>query len=292
MSSSPYDDTENSYSDDDSYQPPPPSGAPPAPPPEVNDDDGTASVTSSSVDTPGIAKRSMLGKSGKKISFKNAGKMVAMLKEEEHNNDMRREQKASKSMWTAIEGSLKMYTKGGYFGKSKFVSKWVRLRASGARVSIEYYKTDNRPKEGELPKNIVKLDPPGLRMNDLDEKVLKAAGKNSHLCFQCTVASKDTVLAFLTDNYMTHEEWTKKIEFCVEEMLESLRSGALPAGGPNTEVLPPRDDYDDDDASSVVTDTYTNSTATETNTMSDTYTQASSSKKCDDKPKYREYVGI
>ena len=52
----------------------------------------------------------------------------------------------------------------------------------------------------------------------------------------------------------------------------------LPAGGPNTEDLPPRDDYDDDDASSVVTDTYTNSTATETNTMSDTYTQPSSSK--------------
>ena len=38
-------------------------------------------------------------------------------------------------------------------------------------------KTDKRPKEGELPKNIVKLDPPGLRMNDLDEKVLKAAGR-------------------------------------------------------------------------------------------------------------------
>ena len=180
---------------------------------------------------------------------------------------------------TPIEEVKNVYQRW-LFCKSKFVSKWVRLKASGARVSIEYYKTDKRPKEGELPKNIVKLDPPGLRINDLDEKVLKAAGKNSHLCFQCTVASKDTVLAFLTDNYMTHEEWTKKIEFCVEEMLESLQSGALPAGGPNTKDLQPRDDNDDDDddASSVFTDTYTNSTATETNTMSDTYTQPSSSK--------------
>ena len=106
MSSSPYDDTENSYSDDDSYQqpPPPPSGAPPAPPQEVNDDDDTASVTSSSVGAPGIAKRSMLGASGRKMSFKNAGKMVAMLKEEEHNNDMRREQGSTKSITNANRG--------------------------------------------------------------------------------------------------------------------------------------------------------------------------------------------
>ena len=228
MSSSPYDDTDMSYSDDDLYQPPPPappSSAPPGPPQESTGDDDTASITSSSVGAaPGIAKRSMLGASGRKMSFKNAGKMVAMLKEEEHNSNMRREVKSTKTMQTPIEGRLKMYTKGGIFAKSKFVSKWVRLKASSARVSIEYYKTDKRPKEGELPKNIVKLDPPGLRINDLDEKVLKAAGKNSHLCFQCTVASKDTVLAFLTENYVVHEEWTKKIEFCVEEMLQFLRS--------------------------------------------------------------------
>ena len=65
------------------------------------------------------------------------------------------------------------------------------------------------------------------------------------------------------------------------EMLQFLRSqSGASAGGPNTKDLQPRDDNDDDDddASSVFTDTYTNSTATETNTMSDTYTQASSSK--------------
>ena len=279
MSSSPYDDTDVSYSDDDSYQPPPPSNAPPGPPPESTSEDDATSVTSSSVATPGIAKRSMLGSSGRKMSFKNAGKMVAMLKAEEHNNNVRREQQASKTMHTAIEGRLKMYTKGGYFAKSKFVSKWVRVKASSARVSVEYYKTDKRPKEGELPKNIVKLDPPGLRINDLDEKVLKAAEELSlmlpmHRCEQRYYP------CFYHRKLYSARGMDKKIEFCVEEMLQSLRgqSGALPAGGSNNKDLEPHDGNESDDASSVFTDTYTNSTATETNTMSDTYTQASSSK--------------
>ena len=105
MSSSPYDDTDTSYSDDDSYQqppPPPPSSAPPGPPQRVPATTTLLLSPHRPWAPPGIAKRSMLGKSGRKMSFKNAGKMVAMLKEEEHNNDMRREQKASKSMWTAM----------------------------------------------------------------------------------------------------------------------------------------------------------------------------------------------
>ena len=299
MSSATYNSytSDGTYSDtdtDDSYAPPPPTGQAPAPPLEEYTGDDLSITSSSAYSAPSrkppappanVAKRNMLGKSGGGLNrFKKAGKLVATLKAQEHDAVVRTEEKSMKDFSVLMEGQIKVYKKGGLFGKNKFVKKWVVLKANTARVSIIYYKTDKKPKNDEDKiQDIYKLEPPGIKVTSIDSKVLKAAGKNSQLCFQCTLANagKDTIVAMVTDKYEVYEEWTKKIEVAVENVTQQLRkrSSAVGIDGKMKQTYQSNDktlSHTDDNSEYDDTDTYTD-TYTDTNT--DTYTDTLASSK-------------
>ena len=132
----------------------------------------------------------------------------------EESKLLKRQESLKKDTVIILEGAIKKYSKGGFFGH-RIKKRWVRVQAGNTRVVIEYFKGEKPPKEDMGPKNIYELEYPGI--GQIDEKVLKAAGKGKgELVFQCIV--KDDILAFVADSMEHRASWCNKIKNAAEKV--------------------------------------------------------------------------